>query len=396
MAEKAEKKRDPVTSRFIAVAIVGLVGILVNVALGVIKIIVGNAANSIAVTSDAVNNFADSVSSLVTIITMVIVGRGATKKHPFGFGRVEYFSSLIISVLILVSGGEFLISSVKKIVHPEATSYTGVALIMLGIAIVAKILLGLYTSRAGKKNNSPSLIASGKDALSDAILTSVTLIGALLSMYAHLDIDGWIGALVSIFVLKSGLEILMDVINKLLGERPDVELAAQIREEIEQTPGIEGAYDLILHNYGPDIFIGDVNLELPEGMTVRDAYEITKPLNIRINEKFGVFMYFGFYAINTTDEEIIEMNKTVKASLMEDPAVLQVHAFYVDLEKKFMSFDAVVDFTVKNLEVKELELHKKIKELYPDYHIRMTFDKDFTLTPPTVEGDVEKEVKNKE
>lgn len=373
------------------VVTVSIVGILVNVALGVIKIIVGNAANSVAVTSDAVNNFADSISSLVTIITMIIVGKGATRKHPFGFGRVEYFSSIIISVLVLFTGGEFMVESIKHIIHPVATNYDNIALILLVVAILAKIFLGLYTKRQGKNANSPNLVASGQDALSDAILTGVTLLGALLSRFAHWNIDGWIGVIVSIFVLKSGLEILLDVVNKLLGDRPDAELGDMIMKEITAAPGIVGAYDLILHNYGPNIFIGNVNVELDEQLTIRDAYEIVKPLSVKIANEYGVFMYFGFYAVNTTDEKTMEMNRKVKDTLMKDPDVLQVHAFYVEQDKKFMSFDVVLDFNVKDQLAKEKAIRDKVHALFPDYEVEMVFDKDYTLSRPTVKGEAEKE-----
>lgn len=373
------------------VVTVSIVGILVNVALGVIKIIVGNAANSVAVTSDAVNNFADSISSLVTIITMIIVGKGATRKHPFGFGRVEYFSSIIISVLVLFTGGEFMVESIKHIIHPAATNYGNVALVLLVVAILAKIFLGLYTRRQGKKANSPNLVASGQDALSDAILTGVTFVGALLSRFAHWNIDGWIGAIVSIFVLKSGLEILLDVVNKLLGDRPDAKLGDMIMKEITATPGIIGAYDLILHNYGPNIFIGNVNVELDEQLSIRDAYEIVKPLSVKIANEYGVFMYFGFYAVNTTDEKTMEMNRKVKDTLMKEPDVLQVHAFYVEQDKKFMSFDVVLDFNVKDQLAKEKTIRDKVHSLFPDYEVEMVFDKDYTLSRPTVKGEAEKE-----
>ena len=362
------------------IVMVSIIGILVNVALGVIKIIVGRAAHSVAVTSDAVNNFADSISSLVTIITMLIVGRGATRKHPFGFGRVEYFSSIIISVLVLFTGGQFMVESIKKIIHPAATSYTNVAIILLGVAIAAKIGLGLYTRSAGKSANSPNLIASGQDALSDAILTAVTLAGALLSRFAGLNIDGWIGAVVSLFVLKSGFDILKDVINKLMGERPSAALGDKIMEDILAEPAVKGAYDLILHNYGPDIYIGNVNVELDEDMSIREAYEVLKPLNIRLVDKYGIFVYFGFYALNTHDEKTMDMEKNVKETLLKDPDILQVHAFYVDEEKKFISFDVVVAFTVKEPYLKTGEIIKTVEGMYPGYEVRTTADRDFSLT----------------
>ena len=367
--------------RFKDIIITSVIGIVVNVLLGVIKIIVGTVANSVAVISDAVNNFADSVSSLVTIVAMAISGRGATRKHPFGFGRIEYFSSMVISVLILITGTEFLIESVKKIIHPEATAYTPVTLVLLIIAIVAKILLGLYTKCSGKKLNSPNLIASGQDALSDAIITGVTLLAAVVSLiWPNLHIDGYVGVLVSAFVLKAGLEILLDVISKLLGDRPSIELADKIMEEILSTEGILGAYDLILHNYGPNVFIGDVNLELEDSMTMEEAYVITKPLNVRILKEYGVFMYFGFYSVNTRDPEIVEMREYLYKNAEAIDDILQIHAFYVNKEKKFMSFDVVFDFDCKDQYAVEQELRQIIREKYPDYRVEMLPDKDYTLS----------------
>ncbi len=367
--------------RFKNVVLTSIVGIIVNLALGIIKIIAGTIANSVAVISDAVNNFADSVSSLVTIIAMIISGRGATRKHPFGFGRIEYFSSMIISVLILFTGGQFLIESIKKIIHPEETSYNALTLVLLIIAIVAKILLGIYTKRSGKKLNSPNLIASGQDALSDAIITGVTLVAAIVNLiWPNLHIDGWVGAVVSIFVLKAGLEILLDVISKLLGDRPSAELAGQIMEEIKATEGIHGAYDLILHNYGPNVFIGDVNIELEDTMTIEEAYVITKPLSIRILEEYGVFMYFGFYSVNTKDPEIVEMRDYLYSEADKIDDILQIHAFYVSKTRKFISFDVVFDFACKDPFALQARLTKMMEEKYPEYRVKMVVDKDYTLS----------------
>ena len=366
-------------NRIIKVVITSVVGIVVNLILGGIKVFVGLASNSIAIISDAVNNFTDSVSSLVTIITMVIVGRGATRKHPFGFGRIEYFTSMIIAALVLFAGGEFLISSVKKIISPEPTSYTWVSIVLLVVAILAKIALGFYTKSRGKKLNSPNLEASGADALSDAIITSVTLIGALISIFTDIVIDGFIGAIVSTFVLKAGFEIMLGVVGELLGKRPDEELAEEIMEEIRHYDGIVGAYDLILHNYGPNVYIGNVNVELDESISIRDAYEIIHPLNVELFNKYGVFFYFGFYSINVSDEDVKTMRETVTKVLMEDPDILQIHAFYVDTTKKNMSFDAVMDFSVKTTLEKSQKLKKKLLEIYPDYDITVVADRDFTL-----------------
>ena len=368
-------------ARFKDIIITSVIGIFVNVALGLVKIFVGTIANSVAVISDAVNNFSDSVSSRVTILAMAISGRGATRKHPFGFGRIEYFSSIVISVIVLITGAEFLIESIKKIIHPEATSYTALTLILLVVAIVTKILLGLFTKGRGKKLNSPNLIASGQDALSDAIITGVTLLAAIVAFIKpDLHIDGWVGALVSLFVIKAGLDILLDVVSKLVGERPDVELADKIKGEILATEGVLGAFDLILHNYGPNVFIGDVNLELDEKMTIDEAYVRLKPLNVKILREYGVFMYFGIYSVNTTDEEIAEMREFVYKLVDEIDDILQIHAFYVNKERKFMSFDVVYDFDCKDQYAVQKHLRSVINEKYPEYRVEMVPDKDYTLS----------------
>lgn len=366
--------------RLVSVIITSVIGIVTNVALGLIKVFVGLASNSIAIMSDAINNFTDSISSIVTIITMALVGKGATRKHPFGFGRMEYFSSMIIAILVLVTGTEFLINSVRKIITPEETSYTTTALILLVVAILAKIALGLYTKHSGKKTNSPNLVASGQDALSDAIITGVTLIAALVTRFTGIIIDGWVGVVVSVFVLKAGIEICMEVLSKLMGDRPEADLADKLMDKIRNTEGIVGAYDLILHNYGPNIYIGNVNVELDEGLTIREAYKIIHPLNTELFNEYGVFFYFGFYSINVQDEEVYNMRNAVKATLLEDPDVLQIHAFFVDTKDKHMSFDAVLSFDIKDPIPKILELKGKVRDLYPDYDVTIVPDRDYTLT----------------
>lgn len=366
--------------RLTKVVVTSAVGILVNLGLGAMKIFVGLASNSIAIISDAVNNLIDSVSSLVTIITMAIVGKGATRKHPFGFGRIEYFTSMLIACLVLFTGGEFMKNSIEKIIHPEPSTYSTLSLILLFVAILAKIFLGLYTKNRGKAFNSPNLEASGADALSDAILTGVTLVAALVTLFTDLVIDGYVGVLVSLFILKAGIDIIMEVINELLGGRPDEEMAKDIMKDIRNYPGVAGAYDLILHNYGPNVYIGNVNLELDEKISIRDAYKITHPLASEIFNKYGVFFYFGFYSINVTDKDIVEMRDTVTRELMKDPSVLQIHAFYVDLERREINFDAVIDFSVKNHMGKVAELKEKVEALYPGYTVSILPDRDFTLS----------------
>ena len=212
-------------------------------------------------------------------------------------------------------------------------------------------------------------------------LSGNTLAAAVVNLiFPDLHIDGWVGVLVSIFVIKGGLEILFDVISKLMGERPSLEQADKIMNEIMSTPGILGAYDLAIHNYGPDTFIANVNLELDENMTMDEAYRLVKPLQIRFLKEFGIFVYFGFYSVNTSDPEIAEMRQTMTDYALSFKDVLQVHAFYVDKEKKFMSFDVVYSFDADDEEEIASKIRKYAEEKYPGYECLTTPDRDFTLS----------------
>ncbi len=369
-------------NRLIRIVKTSIVGIVVNILLGVIKLSVGMASNSIAIMSDAVNNFSDSISSIVTIITTRLAGKPPTKKHPFGYGRVEYFSGAIISAIVLVTGTEFFISSVKKIINPTESTYGIIAIVMLVVAIIAKIVLGLYTKNVGEKEDAPSLIASGQDAMSDSILTGVTLIGAIITISFNVNIDGWLGVIVSIFVLKAGVEILWDIISKLLGEREDVELAQKIVKEVGKYDGILGVYDLILHNYGPNIHIGEVYVELNEHMSVREAYNLLNPIRSEIFQKHGVLLYIGIYAVNTTDEHVMKISDRVKEIVMQNEYVLQVHAFslYENDKEKAMTFDVVMDFDCYDNKKLKQEILHSLEPEFSEYKKRITVERDFSLS----------------
>ena len=357
-----------------------IIGVFINILLGLIKILVGMKSNSISIISDAVNNFSDSIASIITIATTKLASKPATKKHPFGYGRVEFFSGGIIASIVIVTGVEFLTSSVKKIINPSSTSYNNFAFIMLVFAILAKIGLGLYTKKVGKSEEAPSLVASGQDALSDSIITGVTLIGAIITMIFNINLDGWLGVLVSIVVLKSGIEMLWDIISKLLGEREDVELARQIMREIKEHDGIIDAHDLILNNYGPNTYIGMLNVELEDKMTIKEAYSIVKPIQIKIMEKYSTVVYIGFYSVNTCDPKIVSMQNRVKEILTKHEHILQIHAFSVYYESNIMSFDIVVDFDCKDYDGLKKEVFELLKDEFGSYDIKISLEKDFSFS----------------
>lgn len=366
--------------RYKKIIITSVIGVISNIILGVMKVIIGINANSIAIVSDAVNNFSDSVSSLVSIVTIRVASMGATKRHPFGFGRVEYFSGAIISIIVIVTGVEFLTSSYARIVTPIETSFSYISLLVLIIAVLSKIVLGKYTKTIGEEENAPTLIASGQDALGDAVITAVTLVGAIFTIFTGVNIDGYIGVIVSLFLLKAGVEMLWDIMSSLLGERNDIELAKTIVNRLKAEEGIIGAYDLALHNYGPNTYVGDVNVELPDTMTIQEAYVMIKPIRHKIFEEFGVILYVGFYSVNTTNEKIMAIEKRVKEIALSHPMILQVHGFIIYEKLNIMSFDIIADFECKDLKSLKEESIQFLQSEFGNYNIKITMERDFSFS----------------
>ena len=227
------------------------VGIIANVLLAGFKAVVGILASSVAIVMDAVNNLSDALSSVITIVGTKLSAKPADREHPFGHGRIEYFSAIIIAVIVLSAGITSLIESAKKIFSPTEPSYTATTLVVIVVAIGVKLALGQYVKRKGEQLNSDALIASGSDALFDAVITLATLISAGIMLVWGVSLDGILGAIISIVIIKAGIEMLASPVNELLGTSISAELTETIKKEVSQFEGVHGVYDLILHNYGP-------------------------------------------------------------------------------------------------------------------------------------------------
>lgn len=356
----------------------GIVGIIINVMLAIIKIVVGLGANSISIVSDAVNNLSDAVSSVITIIAMKLAARPADKNHPYGFGRIEYLSGSIISAIVLIAGSQFFITSLKRILNPVATVFSGLSILFIIIAVATKLVLGIYTKKMGKKTNSPSLKASGADASYDAIMSAVTLISAIISKVAGISIDGYVGILIALFIIYSGIQMMRETISSILGERADKELVQAIRGEIIKHKPILGAYDFILHNYGPTSMLGSVNVELPDYLNIKEAYLCLQEVQRVIYQKFGVYLVLGIYSVNTYNSEIAKIEKKVRDIVISYNYVLQIHAFLVDAEKKVLSFDAVFDFDNEDDEKLKKKIEERLRLEYQGYQIIIQVDKDYS------------------
>ena len=355
-----------------------IIGIVANVFLAVFKAAVGLMSHSIAIVLDAVNNISDAGSSLITIIGTKLAGMEPDKKHPFGYGRIEYLSAMIISVIVLYAGITSFVESVKKILHPETPDYTPVSLIIVAVAVVVKILLGRYVKRVGERVNSDSLINSGKDAMLDAVISASTLAAAVIFLVFHVSLEAWLGALISVVIIKSGIEMLRDTISQILGERNDPELARSIRQTVISFPEVQGAYDLVLNNYGPDTWNGSIHIEVPDTCSADQLDRLIRSIQTAVYKQHHVILTaIGVYSVNTRDEEVIETRRKVQEIVFSHPHVKQIHGFYLVKEQKSMRFDIVVSFDAKDRRAVYDEVVADVQKAFPGYTLQVTMDTDY-------------------
>ena len=355
-----------------------IVGIISNFFLVVFKAGVGFISGSIAIILDAVNNLSDALSSIVTIIGTKLAERKPDKKHPLGHGRIEYLSAMIVAALVIYAGVTSLVESVKKIISPVTADYSAVTLIIISSAIVVKLLLGRYVISVGKKVNSSSLVASGKDALFDAVISVSVLASALMFLLFRLSVEAYVGVGISVYIIKSGFSMLSDTLGDILGKRVDGQFLDEIKATIGEIDGVLGAFDLILHSYGPDKYLGSVHVEVPETLTAPEIDALERRIANRVYEKHGVIMTgVGIYSINTSDEEAMAMRAAIDKLALSHDGVLQTHGFFIDKENKTATLDVIIDFSVEDRKSLFDHISKDISEQFPDYKFILNMDIDF-------------------
>lgn len=367
-----QKKRESIIVR------TSIIGIVANILLSAFKIVVGLISHSIAIILDAVNNLSDAASSIITIVGAKLAGKKPDIKHPFGYGRVEYLSALVISMIVLYAGITSLRESIDKIIHPEEVSYTTPTLVIVAVAVVAKILLGTYVKNVGERINSDSLINSGKDAKLDSVISASTLVAAIIFIFTKVSLEAYLGAIISLIIIKSGIGMIKDTVSNILGESADPDFASDIKAEIRKFDKVRGAYDLILNDYGPDAYTASVHIEVLDDLDANDIDNLTRDITKVIYDKFNVAISaIGVYSINTHDEEIKNMRENVAKIVLSHEHVLQMHGFHYDKEKKIMRFDIVVSLKSKDRDKIFEDVIKDIKEMYKDVEIISNMDTDF-------------------
>ena len=256
------------------------------------------------------------------------------------------------------------------------SSYQTVSLIIIAVAIVAKLLLGGYVKKQGEKVNSGALIASGKDASFDAIISASVLASAVIFLIWGISLEAYVGVIISAVIIKAGVEMMIETLNDIIGQRGDPEISKRIKHLVNQEPEVRGAYDLTLFNYGPDKHYGSVHIELPDTMTVDEVDALTRKIQLKVFQNTGVILTgVGVYSYNTTNDEAAVIRNTIQKKIMSHDWALQMHGFYVDTINKTIRFDVVVSFDIDHREALSI-MQEEVRELYPDYAIHIVPDVD--------------------
>ncbi|WP_322627429.1 cation diffusion facilitator family transporter [Aedoeadaptatus coxii] len=353
-----------------------VIGVITNVLLAAFKAVVGVAAHSIAITLDAVNNLADALSSVITIVGAKLGVKSPDKKHPMGYGRIEYISSLIVAAIVLYAGITALVESVKNIMNPQVPSYGKITLAVVAVGIVVKLILGKYVKSRGEKVGSVALVASGSEASFDAILSASVLVSAIVYLLWGIATEAYVGALIAVFIVKAGIDMMSETLSDIIGKRTDPKIARRIKEILDKEKEVRGTYDVVLFNYGPEKYYGSAHIELPDTLEVEEVDALTRRAQYEIYKETGVIMTgIGVYSYNTKDKEAVAMREAIEEKIMSYPWVLQFHGFYLDREKKTIRFDVVANFGTTNGEALD-RIYNDIGEMYPGYTLRTVIDRD--------------------
>ena len=360
----------------IRASIVGIVG---NFFLAAFKAFVGILTNSIAIILDAVNNFSDMLSSIVTIAGILLANKAPDRRHPMGHGRYEYLSTAVIAIIIIYIGITAIKESIDKIINPEDVTYNALSIAIVAVAVIVKIFIGLYFRKTAKKVDSDSLKASGTDALFDSIISFATIISAVIYLTTGFKTEAYLATIISVLIIRSGLMMLREIFSVIAGERVSPELSKNIKKSVCEVPGVKGAFDLMIHDYGTQMIFCSLNIEVEESLTAREIDDISR--EVRRKVFYGYHIYIssvGIYSINTESEEINKMYRRVKELLSHYDHVIQMHGFHVDEKKREISFDVVLSFDVKNRRAYYLAIKRHLRKTFPKYSINIALDSDYS------------------
>ncbi|MEG1002146.1 MAG: cation diffusion facilitator family transporter [Clostridium sp.] len=362
----------------------GIIGIIVNLILFAIKFTVGIVVSSIAVTADAFNNLSDVASSAITIAGFKMANMPPDEEHPFGHGRMEYLSGLIVAFMVMLVGFQFIKSSFDRIMNPSQVQFELIPFILLVISIFLKLWLAIFNKSVGTKINSSALKAAGVDALGDVFTTSCVVLSILASKFISFPIDGYVGFIVACFIVYSGFSLVKETINPLLGEAPDPELVKSIEDMLLSYKHITGVHDLIVHNYGPGRCMASAHAEIPADIDVMQIHNIIDTAERDISKELNIYLTVHMDPICLSNSEVKDAYDEVLKIVKYNPLIKSMHDFRVVGEgtQKNLIFDVVVFSKtlskVTNEEDLKESISSAIKETHPQYNCVITVDHDFT------------------
>ena len=356
-----------------------LIGIVANCFLAGFKAFVGLITGSIAIVLDAVNNLSDALSSVITIVGTRIANKAPDKKHPLGHGRVEYITAAIIAIIVSYAGITSLIESIKKIIEPQYPEYNTASLIIVAVAVVVKIVLGTYVKKVGENVNSGSLIASGEDAKLDSVISATTLVAAIIFIVFGISLEAWLGAIISIIIIKSGYDMISETISQILGERVEMQLSHDVKRAVVSFDEVLGAYDLSLHNYGPNRYVGSIHIEVDEDMGMAHLDQLQRQIFHKVYQETGVGLEgIGIYCKNKKDSPADILRKELSKFVKTFDYVKQIHGFYYDEANQSVNFDVVIRFDDPNRKKTFESINNALKEKYPQYTFNLNLDIDLS------------------
>ncbi len=361
----------------------GIVGIVINSLLFLLKLTVGIIVSSVAVIADAFNNLSDAASSVITIVGFKMANKPADKNHPYGHGRIEYISALIISFLVLLVGFQFVKTSIGRILKPEAVSFDWLSFTLLMISILFKLWLSIFNKKLSKKIDSSSLKATSTDALGDVFITLVVALSLLASLFTSFPVDGYIGLGVSLFIIYAAYGLIKETVNPLIGEAPCETLAKNIQDSLTSYNYISGTHDLIIHNYGPGRIMASVHAEIPSNIDVMTIHEVIDKAEREISLKYDLHLVIHMDPICVDNEEIVNVRNEVNKIIKYNPFIKSMHDFRMvgKGDTKNLIFDVVVDTILLEKVSSEEDLKKDIerciKDINPNYNCIVTIDQDY-------------------
>lgn len=358
----------------------GVVGIVCNVLLCAVKLAAGLISGSVAITADAVNNLSDASSSIISLLGFKLAERPADDEHPYGHGRYEYLSGLMVALLIMIIGVELLKSSVDKILHPERVMFSVATACVLLFSIVLKLWMAFFNTKMGKTINSGTLEATAADSRNDVITTSAVLIAAIASKFTNVELDGFMGAAVALFILYSGFGLVKDTLDPILGKAPEPETVKAIKEKILSYPGVLGTHDLMVHDYGPGRQFASVHVEMDAESDVLESHDVIDNIERDFLKNDGIHMLVHYDPISSSDSETSELRIWISERIKEIDIRLTIHDLRIVKGKTHTNviFDCVVPYDT-GIEEKEIKkrINNMVQEQYPDHFCVITIDRSY-------------------